>query len=165
MVGHCRHLGTVYRPRDPPRPGVPALQPPPRITVTDRPSDADLACILEGLIGFNAALVGPAQRRTLAVIVSAEDGTPQGGLSGFTAWGWLFIEKFWIAETLRGQGLAARLLAEAEAEAVRRGCHGAWLDTFNPEARKVYERAGYRVFGELPDFPTGHARVFLRKSL
>ncbi len=141
------------------------MPPPPRITVTDQPSDTDLACILNGLVTFNAALVGPSQRQTLAVIVSAEDGTPQGGLSGFTAWGWLFIEKFWIAETLRGQGLAARLLAKAEAEAVRRGCQGAWLDTFNPAARKVYKQAGYRVFGELPDFPTGHVRVFLCKSL
>lgn len=135
------------------------------IEVTDQPSDAALACILDGLIAFNAALVGPSNRQTLAVVVSTEDETPQGGLSGYTAWGWLFVEKFWLADELRGQGLAARLLVEAEAEAMRRGCHGAWLDTFNPAARRLYERQGYAVFGELPDFPTGRSRVFLRKQL
>jgi GNAT superfamily N-acetyltransferase len=147
--------------QDPPHDRPPS----PRITVTDQPSEAALACILDGLLAFNAALVGPAERRALAVVVSAEDGRPQGGLSGFTAWGWLFIEKVWLADVLRGQGLSGRLLVEAEAEARRRGCHGAWLDTFNPAARTVYERQGYRVFGELKDFPTGRSRTFLQKPL
>ena len=138
---------------------------PPRIELTDRPSEAALAAILNGLITANAGLVGPSNHRVLAVVVRDAEDTPQGGLSGYTAWGWLFIEKVWVAETLRGQGLAGRLLADAEAEAVRRGCHGAWLDTFNPAARRVYERQGYRVFGELPDFPMGRSRVFLRKML
>lgn len=144
---------------------TPDRPPSPRITVTDQPGEAALACILDGLVAFNATLVGPSDRRTLAVLVSAEDGRPQGGLSGFTAWGWLFIEKVWLADELRGQGLAGRLLEAAEAEALRRGCNGAWLDTFNPAARAAYERQGYRVFGELTDFPTGRSRVFLQKPL
>lgn len=138
---------------------------PPRIELTDRPGEAALAAILNGLIAFNAEMVGPSNHRALAAVVHDADGTPQGGLSGYTAWGWLFIEKVWIPETLRGQGLARRLLADAEAEAERRGCHGAWLDTFNPAARRAYERHGYRVFGELPDFPLGRSRVFLWKAL
>jgi hypothetical protein len=32
-------------------------------------------------------------------------------------------------------------------------------------ARPFYERLGYSVFGELPDYPPGFSRVFLRKSL
>jgi len=46
-----------------------------------------------------------------------------------------------------------------------RRCHGAYIDTFNPVALKVYRRAGYRPFGELPDFPKGRTRTFLRKAL
>src|SRR5450830_1038727 len=87
------------------------------------------------------------------------------GLSGYTAWGWLFIEKLWLPEALRGQGLAAKLLADAEAEAHLRGCHSVWLDTFNPKALKLYRSQGYVVFGELPDFPKGRSRFFLKKSL
>ncbi len=37
----------------------------------------------------------------------------------------------------------------------RRGCHGAYIDTFNPVALKVYQRQGYVPFGELADFPKG----------
>lgn len=34
---------------------------------------------------------------------------------------------------------------------------------FNPDARRLYERLGFVVFGELVDFPAGHTRYFLQK--
>ncbi len=68
-----------------------------------------------------------------------------------------------MPEQLRGQGVGEKLLAVAEEEARKRGCVGAWLDTFNPLARKFYEKRGYALCGELTDNPRGHARFFLRK--
>ena len=62
-------------------------------------------------------------------------------------------------------GLGSSLLATAEHEARLRGCRGAWLDTFEFQARGFYERAGYVVFGEIPDYPPGSARYFLKKAL
>ena len=53
----------------------------------------------------------------------------------------------------------------AEAEAIRRGCLGAWLDTFSFQARGFYERLGYAVFGALADYPPGHDRFFMQKPL
>ena len=61
--------------------------------------------------------------------------------------------------------LAGRMLELAEAEARGRGCHGAYIDTFNPQALKTYQRAGYTIFGSLPDFPKGRTRSFLSKPL
>jgi hypothetical protein len=57
------------------------------------------------------------------------------------------------------------MLAAAEAEARARGCHGSYIDTFSPVALRVYQRAGYRPFGALPDFPKGRTRTFLQKPL
>jgi hypothetical protein len=48
---------------------------------------------------------------------------------------------------------------------VQRGCHNAWLDTFEFQARGFYESLGYECFGELPDYPKGHARYFMKKAL
>jgi GNAT superfamily N-acetyltransferase len=56
-------------------------------------------------------------------------------------------------------------MAAAEEEARRRGCHHALLDTFDFQARSLYERLGYEVFGTLDDFPRGHQRFFMRKAL
>ena len=53
----------------------------------------------------------------------------------------------------------------AEAEAVVRGCHGAWLDTFDFQARGFYEKLGYTCFAELPEYPIGHSRFFMKKPL
>ncbi|WP_037151398.1 GNAT family N-acetyltransferase [Rhizobium freirei] len=133
--------------------------------ITDAPSEADLAAIGEGLTAFNAADIGPSERRSLAVLIRDENGKTIGGISGYTAWGWLFTQWLFVPETLRGQGTAGKLLEAAEAEAAARGCFGAWIDTFNPQALRAYQRQGYAIFGELPNFPVGRTRFFLQKKL
>lgn len=135
------------------------------LTVTATPSPDDLATIGEGLAAFNDSDVGPANRIPLAVVVRDGTNAVIGGISGYTAWGWLYVQWLWLAEGNRGRGLAGRMLAAAEAEATQRGCHGAYIDTFSPVALKVYQRAGYAPFGILPDFPMGRTRTFLSKSL
>ncbi|ACE92164.1 MULTISPECIES: GNAT family N-acetyltransferase [Rhizobium] len=133
--------------------------------LTGAPSPEELAAITDALSAFNTGDVGPADRRPLAILIRDTDGKVTGGLSGFTAWGWLFTQMLYIPETLRGAGLAGKLLAEAEEEARARGCGGAWIDTFSPQALSAYLRQGYEVFGELEDFPQGRTRSFLRKRL
>lgn len=135
-----------------------------RIDVTATASAEDLAAIGAGLSAFNDADVGPAGRVNLAVLVRDGDRLV-GGMSGYTAWGWLYVQWLWLDETHRGQGLAGRMLSAAEAEAKVRGCHGSYIDTFSPVALKAYLRAGYVPFGELPDFPKGRTRTFLQKPL
>jgi GNAT superfamily N-acetyltransferase len=134
------------------------------VTVTSQPDAAELAQIGDNLASFNESDVGPAGREAIAVLVHAE-GALVAGLSGYSAWGWLYVQWLWIAEMQRGQGLAGRMLAEAEAEARQRGCHGAYIDTFNPQALRAYQKAGYTVFGTLADFPPGRSRSFLSKPL
>jgi GNAT superfamily N-acetyltransferase len=135
------------------------------VDVTDAPDPVDLARVGDGLSRFNEQDAGPANRRTLAVFLRDESGRVQGGLWGYTAWGWLYTQWLWLDETQRGRGAAGRLLAAAEDEARARGCNGAWIDTFSPLALRVYMRAGYAPFGQLDDFPPGRARVFLKKAL
>jgi GNAT superfamily N-acetyltransferase len=136
-----------------------------RLEVTDAPDEADLAAISAGLTAFNEADVGPSGRRPLAVVLRDASGAVAGGIWGYTAWGWLYVQWLWLAEAQRGQGLAGRMLAAAESEARARGCHGALIDTFSPVALRVYIRHGYAEVGRLEDFPPGRARVFLQKRL
>ncbi len=136
-----------------------------QLDVTASPSPEELAVIGEGLTAFNDADVGPSERKALAVLIRDAEGKVIGGLSGYTAWGWLFTQWLFIPEAVRGGGMAGKLLSQAEDEARTRGCHGAWIDTFSPVARKAYMRQGYEIFGELPEFPKGRTRTFLRKAL
>ncbi|MGX9146927.1 GNAT family N-acetyltransferase [Mesorhizobium sp. 128a] len=135
------------------------------LETTAEPLAEDLAFLAERLAAFNDSDVGASGRKQLAVFVRDEEGAVVAGISGYTAWGWLYVQWLWVDERLRGRHIASDMLGAAEREAVARGCRNAWIDTFNPIAAKVYERQGYRPFGTLPDFPMGRSRVFLQKTL
>ncbi len=135
------------------------------ISTTGTPSPEELEVIGGGLAAFNETDVGPPDRKALAVVVRNDASEIAGGISGYTAWGWLYVQWLWVAEAARGGGLAGRMLAAAEDEARTRGCHAAYIDTFSPIALKTYQRAGYAPFGALEDFPKGRTRTFLQKRL
>ena len=135
------------------------------LETTADPLAEDLAFLAERLTAFNDSDVGHSGRKALAVFVRDEDGAVVAGISGYTAWGWLYVQWLWVDEKLRGQRMASQMLDAAEREAVARGCHGALIDSFNPIAAKAYERQGYQPFGTLPDFPAGRSRIFLQKKL
>ena len=126
--------------------------------------------VLEGLIAYNRAFMSPSCPTPLVVAARTGDGTLVGGVAGETLWthtadGWLQIALLWVAESARGQGLGRRLLCAAEREAERRGCRHVAVDTFEFQARPFYEREGYTVLGVQDDYPPGHRRYFLRKTL
>ena len=99
----------------------------------------------------------------LAVLVRDEAEVVVGGLVGRTTAAWLYVELFWLPEALRGTGLGTRIMVAAEAEAVRRGCIGAHLDTYDYQAPDFYRKLGYEVFGSIEDHPPGHTRFWMRK--
>ena len=135
------------------------------LEVTAEPLPQDLAFLSGSLTAFNDGDVGASGRKPLAVFVRDETGAIVAGISGYTAWGWLYVQWLWVDERLRGRRMAAGMLDAAEQEAIARSCHGVWIDTFNPIAEKVYRRQGYEPFGTLPDFPIGRTRTFLQKKL
>jgi len=117
------------------------------------------------LVRFNESRSGPSGNRPLVIELRDASGAIAGGLWGSTAYGWLFTQLLVVPEQSRGQGLGRRLMSMAEGEALKRGCHAAWLDTFEFQARAFYEQIGYSCFAELPDYPKGSSRYFLRKEL
>lgn len=137
----------------------------PLVEVTSAPDAEDLAFLREALADFNDMDAGPAGRLLLMATARNEQGKKLAALSGYTAWGWLYVQWLWVDGPSRRQGLAGRMLTSAEVEARRRGCHSAWIDTFNPVALRAYERQGYEPFGVLEDFPMGRKRTFLQKRL
>jgi GNAT superfamily N-acetyltransferase len=138
----------------------------PEIIATDEPDLSARDAIGRGLEGFNEARNGPGEFRRLALLLrNPATSEIVGGLWGWTYRHWLTVELLFVPEALRGTGLGSELMRLAEAEAIRRGCRGAWLDTFSFQARGFYERLGYAVFGEIADCPPGHSRLFLSKTL
>jgi environmental stress-induced protein Ves/GNAT superfamily N-acetyltransferase len=134
------------------------------ITVEAEPNPEEVRSIREGLIAFNLRHTQDDYYEPLTIFLR-DGGELVGGLLGATYWGWLHLDILWIDERLRGQGYGETMLARAEAEARRRGCRHAHLDTLSFQALSFYQRHGYTIFGVLPDHPTPHTRYFLQKSL
>jgi GNAT superfamily N-acetyltransferase len=139
----------------------------PKIEFIDKPAPEIFKKILAPLLRFNAEAVGgKAESESFAFCVPDPDtGDVGGGLWARVHWGFLYIDLFFLPEPLRRGGLGSKLLRMAEDEGVRRGCHTAWLDTFNFQARPFYERLGYTVFGTLDGEPPAFPRFFMKKAL
>jgi ribosomal protein S18 acetylase RimI-like enzyme len=138
----------------------------PRLERIEQLSDEDRKAVIAPLDEYTTGEGFAWAPKEIAIVLRDEDGTIVGGVIGQANWEWLFVYQLAVSVRLRGQGWGARLMAEIERIAVEEyGCHSAWLDTFSFQARPFYERVGYRVFGELPDYPTGHTRFFMAKRL
>jgi GNAT superfamily N-acetyltransferase len=139
------------------------------IAVFDDTGNSGAARVASSLAAEITAAFGPRDESPLSIVAYAGDATAGdavvGGLNGSTHWGWCYIRHLWVEAEWRRRGLGLRLLAEAEAQARARRCAGLYVDTFDSGAAAFYERAGFTPFGQVEDFPPGHARIFLFKRL
>ena len=129
------------------------------------PAEQEIRYIREALNRFNEAAVGADCHSPLHIVEYGEDGSIIGGILGGTYWGWLYVDILWVREDRRRAGLGSKLLAKAEEEAIRRGCHHAHLDTMSWQAPAFYRKHGYEVIAVLPDIPTGNQKYLLQKAL
>lgn len=77
-----------------------------------------------------------------------------------------YIQTVAVHGTRRGSGLGSRLIAFAEARILREKPNVFMcVSSFNERARRLYERLGYRVVGELTDYLVeGYSELLLRKT-
>ena len=136
-----------------------------RITSQPHASPEEIAFVREAIARFNVAVTRDTYYSPLAIFLRDERDAVLGGAFGDIWGGWLERTFLWVAEPVRGQGYGKRLLQAAEKEARTQGCRGVFLSTFSFQACPFYERFGYEVFAELPDYPAGQALYFMKKTL
>ena len=134
------------------------------LLVLESPDPDTVHEIISNLVTANDMVAPREDYRPLAATARQHDRLV-GGAAGHTHWGWLFISHLWVDDRHRGAGLGSGLMDSMEDAARRRRVGAAHLDTYDFQALEFYERLGYVVFGKLDDFPTGHTRYFLQKSL
>jgi ribosomal protein S18 acetylase RimI-like enzyme len=78
-----------------------------------------------------------------------------------------YIQTVAVRSDLRGGGIGTRLIAFAERRIFRDSPNVFMcVSSFNSRARELYERLGYTLVGELPDYIVrGHSEFLLRKSI
>ena len=105
--------------------------------------------------------------RVLEGVVSVleEDAAIAGIIVLLPATNYLLLDNVAVSPARQGLGLGRRLLAFAEAEALRRGYHEIRLYTHQTmvENQRLYKAIGYEETGRGTD--AGYDRVFMRKRL
>ncbi len=76
-----------------------------------------------------------------------------------------YIQSICVAEGYRGKGVGSSLLDYAESRIFASSANAfLMVSSFNPNARRLYERRGYRAVGELKDFiVAGYSEILMRK--
>jgi ribosomal protein S18 acetylase RimI-like enzyme len=138
---------------------------PDRQFVLEDPTPADIQYLEDKLYEFNAAQTGIEDGRSLAFFLRDAAMEITAAAAGHT-WGETCeLQQLWVAESLRRQGIGRRLLEEAEAEAIRRGCSQLILATHSFQAPRFYQNLGFKIVGTIPEYPRGHSQILLRKGL
>ncbi len=132
--------------------------------VEQDPDPLDVELLEEKIRREASAATGLGEELDLAIFVR-DAGTVVAGISGWTWGDCCELQSLWVEPTLRGRGLATRLLAAAEAEAAMRGCSQTVHFTYDFQARALYERNGYELIGRVEDFPSGTDALWFRKRL
>ena len=133
--------------------------------VTDHIQPQDRADIFQELLAYNLARIEDRNLRDLGIYQEDAAGRKLAGLVGETHGNWLTVEYLWVSEVLRGRGVGRSLLKQAEAEAKKRGCRYAFLNTFHFQAPAFYEKLGYREVFALENYPLTGQRHYLTKEL
>lgn len=115
---------------------------------------------------FMVLLQQPEQQARPLNLLAAADDRVVGGLFAETQLAWLRISIMSVDPEWRSRGIGSALLAEAEREAISRGCRHAYVDTMDYQAPRFYQAHGFTVAGEIADWDShGHSKLFLSKSL
>lgn len=114
-----------------------------------------------GLIEFADTFTEPRNYREFGIVLRDDDSNPVGGVTANTVWDWLQIDMFWIKDEFHGRGYGRGLLKAAESMGREMGCNFSKLDTFEFEAKELYEGNGYQVRPKTEDFPIGHTHYHL----
>ena len=130
----------------------------------DLPDPHDIELLETRIRREASAAMGLGDEVDLAIFVR-EEGEVVAGISGWTWGDCCELQSLWVQPSLRGRGLATKLIAAAETEAAARGCVQTVHFTYEFQARTLYERNGYKLVARVQDFPSGTDALWYHKRL
>ena len=114
---------------------------------------------------YNRSNREPSKSEPLNIYLEDEQGNLVAGMVAETFGNWLEIEYLYVGDDLRGQGIGSKILEMAENESRNRGCKYSFVDTFNFQAPKFYEKYGYKEVFALEKYPYTGERYYYTKEL
>ncbi len=130
-----------------------------------RPVFKDYKVITNGMLLYHDK---KGHRRTSEVInIFLKDDKKKvyAGAVATVLWNGIEINSLWVDESLRDKGFGKKLVEMIEDEGKKRNCTICYTNTFTWQAPEFYEKLGYKVYGELKNFPPGNSLTYFYKQL
>jgi len=122
----------------------------------------DAAGVSAGVIAFGRAQAAGGNASEISCGLYEGDRLIAGAV-GRTEYRRLFVSYLWVDEALRGQGLGTEVLRRLEAQALKRGCIDALIETLSDRNAELYEHLGYAMMSHVHDYVPGFTRYTLIK--
>jgi len=135
-----------------------------KVVVDYDPSQADNAVVSEGIIAFNAHILGERDKK-FSIFLKNDSGIVFGGIQAFLDSESVYIDTLWVEERLQKKGYGTKLLEAVEREAIKNGCKYLTVDSWDFQAVKFYLKNGYERIGEVENYWLGHTKITLRKKI
>ena len=133
--------------------------------VDDNPSDCDIHFLGDRRNDNNIERTGITDGKILSYFARDENRAIIAGLYGWT-WGECCeVRYLWVRHDYRNRGYGKGLMQAAENEAIARGCRQIVLDTHSFQAPRFYQALGFKIVGTHADYPHGHRKHYLKKTL
>ncbi|MEM8546963.1 MAG: GNAT family N-acetyltransferase [Pseudomonadota bacterium] len=129
------------------------------------PSEADVEAVRRGLSRYNEKFTSNAPQQRLGCFARDEANRIVAGAHGTITWSWLYIERLWVEEALRGRGVGTEVLARLERLALSEGVFRFHVGTTSFQALDFYLKQGYEVYAQLEDNPPGYTDYSLKKII
>jgi putative acetyltransferase len=144
----------------------------------ERPDQPEVVALIDELDAFQKPLYPPECHYGIDIealmqphVLFAVARTSQGEAVGCGAivmnGDWGEIKRMFVRPAVRSQGVAQRIVAFLEAQALERAVTLVRLETgiSQPDALRFYERAGYARRGPFADYPDDPYSIFMEKQL
>ncbi|CAH0530315.1 GNAT family N-acetyltransferase [Vibrio hippocampi] len=105
------------------------------------------------------------EKQQLNWMLQDSQGKLIAALTSHLLWDWLYIDELWVDDACRGKGMGKKLMQHAEQYARKEKLAGLWLWTQSWQAPTFYQSLGFVEFSRFDNFPKGHYRIGLRKTL
>jgi GNAT superfamily N-acetyltransferase len=123
----------------------------------------DLAAIRDGVILHGRQQTQGSDAQDIALALHDDEGQLLAGGWGRTEFQRLYVNYLWVRPEHRGSGLGGDTLRRLEAQALRRGCLDALIETLSDDVAALYEHLGYACIAHVHDFVPGFTRHTLLK--
>jgi ribosomal protein S18 acetylase RimI-like enzyme len=132
--------------------------------VVENAGEEEFSIISNGVTEYGRSLAIGGDARPIACF-AYDQGKLIAGATGRTEFSRLFVSYLWASEEFRNQGLGTKALMCLEAEAIKRGCRDAIIETLSDRVAVLYRRLGYVTLASIPNYVGHFNRHILLKQL